>query len=250
MTANENIAWKRLSIEAVAIVGSILLAFAIDAWWDDRQDREYEVAILSALLSEFEQTRKNVDDILSFQVAILDSVQQLLLLSVDENPAISNIELDRLLLDQRWGSSPDNFAVPELKSVIARGDLRLISNQELRENLRAWPARLTGISNALAEDSQFTFTVVDPYFRENLSLLQLHMAMMHRPGDSTFVPKTPGVKPNDLESNIPILAEKYFQNLMAQRHDLLSEIISLGREPELPRQLDETIEFLREEVGR
>jgi hypothetical protein len=155
-----------------------------------------------------------------------------------------------LLLDQRWSSSPDRFAAPELKSVIARGDLRLISNQKLRENLRAWPARLTEISKALAEDFQFTFTVVDPYFRENLSLLQLHVALTHRPGDSTFVPKTSGVKPKDSVSHIPILAEKYFQNLMAQRHDLLSEIVNLGREPELPQQLDETIETLREEVGR
>ena len=250
MPENQKVPWKRIGIEASAIVASILVAFSIDAWWDDRQDREYELAILSALLTEFEQTRKNVDDILSFQVAILDSVQQLLLLSVDENPAISNIELDRLLLDQRWGSSPDRFAAPELKSVIARGDLRLISNQKLRENLRAWPARLTEISKALAEDFQFTFTVVDPYFRENLSLLQLHVALTHRPGDSTFVPKTSGVKPKDSVSHIPILAEKYFQNLMAQRHDLLSEIVNLGREPELPQQLDETIEILREEVGR
>ena len=250
MPENQKVPWKRIGIEASAIVASILVAFSIDAWWDDRQDREYELAILSALLTEFEQTRKNVDDILSFQVAILDSVQQPLLLSVDENPAISNIELDRLLLDQRWGSSPDRFAAPELKSVIARGDLRLISNQKLRENLRAWPARLTEISKALAEDFQFTFTVVDPYFRANLSLLQLHVALTHRPGDSTFVPKTSGVKPKDSVSHIPILAEKYFQNLMAQRHDLLSEIVNLGREPELPQQLDETIEILRKEVGR
>jgi hypothetical protein len=33
----QKIQWKRLSVEAVAIVASILFAFAIDAWWDDRQ---------------------------------------------------------------------------------------------------------------------------------------------------------------------------------------------------------------------
>jgi hypothetical protein len=34
-----NIPWKRLSAEGLAIVVSILLAFWIDAWWDTRKDR-------------------------------------------------------------------------------------------------------------------------------------------------------------------------------------------------------------------
>ena len=32
MNATQKIQWKRLSVEAFAIVASILLAFAIDAW--------------------------------------------------------------------------------------------------------------------------------------------------------------------------------------------------------------------------
>ncbi|VUX55771.1 conserved exported protein of unknown function, partial [uncultured Woeseiaceae bacterium] len=71
MRNGNNIQWKRLSVEAAAIVASILLAFTIDAWWDDKKEREDERAILSSLLAEFEQVRKNVDDILKFQVAIL-----------------------------------------------------------------------------------------------------------------------------------------------------------------------------------
>jgi len=38
----DKIPWKRLSVEAAAIVASILLAFAIDAWWGDRQRDEAE----------------------------------------------------------------------------------------------------------------------------------------------------------------------------------------------------------------
>jgi hypothetical protein len=32
MVENEKLPWKRLTVEAAAIVASILLAFAIDAW--------------------------------------------------------------------------------------------------------------------------------------------------------------------------------------------------------------------------
>ena len=46
MTETQNIPWKRLSVEAAAIVASILLAFTIDAWWGDRQKDEAEREVL------------------------------------------------------------------------------------------------------------------------------------------------------------------------------------------------------------
>ncbi len=55
-----SIQWKRLSIEAGAIVGSILLAFAIDAWWDEQQDRRAESEILSRLHEEFTLNRDGI----------------------------------------------------------------------------------------------------------------------------------------------------------------------------------------------
>lgn len=44
---------RRLVREGVAIVLSILLAFAIDAWWDARQERAEELQILEALREDF-----------------------------------------------------------------------------------------------------------------------------------------------------------------------------------------------------
>jgi len=43
------IPWGRLSVEAAAIVTSILLAFAIQAWWEERNEADLEQRILSAL---------------------------------------------------------------------------------------------------------------------------------------------------------------------------------------------------------
>lgn len=53
MSNTKNIQWSRLSIEAAAIVGSILLAFAIDAWWEGHKDRQDEEEYLVALREEF-----------------------------------------------------------------------------------------------------------------------------------------------------------------------------------------------------
>ena len=54
MTDTQNIPWKRITVEAAAIVASILLAFAIDAWWDELRDRVVERNVLSTIRAEFE----------------------------------------------------------------------------------------------------------------------------------------------------------------------------------------------------
>ena len=46
--------WMKLGIEGVVIVASILLAFGLQAWWDDRKDAETEHAMLLALESELQ----------------------------------------------------------------------------------------------------------------------------------------------------------------------------------------------------
>ena len=58
---SRSIHWRRVLIEGVVIVGSILLAFAIDAWWDERQERSLTDRRIEALLSEFEQARAEIE---------------------------------------------------------------------------------------------------------------------------------------------------------------------------------------------
>jgi hypothetical protein len=48
------IPWLRVFVEGVVIVGSILLAFGIEAWWDGRIERERELRYVAALQGEFE----------------------------------------------------------------------------------------------------------------------------------------------------------------------------------------------------
>ena len=53
------IPWLRVFVEGVVIVGSILLAFGIDAWWDERQDRAVEQALLTGLVEDLRGDRNN-----------------------------------------------------------------------------------------------------------------------------------------------------------------------------------------------
>jgi len=60
MTKSQTIPWLRLGTESVAIVGSILLAFAIDAWWGEQQERRLESEYLAAILDEISRNLEAV----------------------------------------------------------------------------------------------------------------------------------------------------------------------------------------------
>ena len=52
--------WKRIAVEAATIVASILLAIAIDAWWQNRQVRVDEQEVLVGLRAEFAANRETL----------------------------------------------------------------------------------------------------------------------------------------------------------------------------------------------
>lgn len=60
--------WPRLLIEGAVIVVSILLAFAIDAWWDKRQQSEEAAHQVARVVTELESNIKRLE----FQVETLD----------------------------------------------------------------------------------------------------------------------------------------------------------------------------------
>src|SRR5687767_10361472 len=51
-----HIYWRRIVAEALAIVASILLAFAIDTWWERRGLAREETVVLQGLLADFQST--------------------------------------------------------------------------------------------------------------------------------------------------------------------------------------------------
>ena len=64
MTESRIIHWKRIAVEAAAIVISILLAFAIDAWWVEKKEREVELRTLQALRSDLIASNEELDELL------------------------------------------------------------------------------------------------------------------------------------------------------------------------------------------
>ena len=72
------IPWLRVFVEGVVIVGSILLAFGLQAWWEGRQEREEEQQYVVALLDEMRAAEAELERDRQARIgrmAALDSLQ-------------------------------------------------------------------------------------------------------------------------------------------------------------------------------
>jgi hypothetical protein len=137
MTANEKTAWKRLSIEAAAIVGSILLAFAIDAWWEDRQNLESEQIALRSLREDFAASRQE----LSQRLRTLEKSQIQFAEFQSFNPEdfgrLQQSAVNEMITGLGTGATFDPF-LGTIDAMVADGRLALIRNQRIRELLSGW----------------------------------------------------------------------------------------------------------------
>ncbi len=162
MTANEKIPWKRLSVEAAAIVVSILLAFAIDAWWDDRQERVFEQEALLGLRAEYQD---HLDEISRSRARHLNYLR-----------AIE--ELVNACGKGSWQSdefSPDDavFAllVPETEdlgagvrdTLINSGKIEVLSDRQLRYELSEWDSELDELLDDQDNNKGIALEIVVPY---------------------------------------------------------------------------------------
>ena len=126
--------WKRLSIEAGAIVLSILLAFAIDASWDERQERLEERGILEALQRDFLRNQQALIQVVALHEVHEERVSRLGRMSREGVLALSPDSVGAFVASL---AAPATFD-PErgtVDALIGAGKLGLLRDPNLREAL-------------------------------------------------------------------------------------------------------------------
>ena len=216
MANTNHIQWKRLSAEGAAIVVSILLAFSIEAWWDNNQDRSEEQGILLGLKSEFEQNLAFIETELSYRNAVIDSILKIF----DASAAKTSIEpkkLDELIGDVTWWSNIE-YARGAIDGLLQSGGLSLIENEELRRVLASMPSRYDSTERAELNDRYTTVDVVIPFLNTHASLSQIANTMAKgRPG--TGLSSTPPVYPaGEPRDHTKLLRNPEFLGTLVQEH--------------------------------
>ena len=130
MSQVQSIPWKRIVVEALAIIASILLAFAIDAWWDDRRDRIAEQNYLGSLRQEIvEGINLAIDNIERRKDTI--AAHEALIQQIQGATRASESELYELI---SYASLPIQYIPPRsvFNDIVASGATLLIRSDELR----------------------------------------------------------------------------------------------------------------------
>jgi len=160
------IQWKRLSVETTAIVASILLAFAIDAVWDERELREQEIAQLHALHADFTENAKRLQSVIDRQEVVVASQTRLLGI-IHGHQDMPNEEALKKLVTDSFMFFRLEVVLGAYQALVSSGDLRLIRDRKLRA--------------AIAE---FAGTLGDGYEDETLGL-QVRVRLLSEMSSST-----------------------------------------------------------------
>lgn len=165
MNETQSIEWKRTFVEALAIVGSILLAFAVDAWWEERQDRAEEAELLSRLMAEFSRNIERMDQEY-WRLGPKAAVE--LYSSIDSALGRQEVSVDIPALTLRRAVWAPNVEAntPILDGVIRSGRLELIENEQILSELSTWERLLRDYY----ELSQRTRRNLDDHFIPALAL--------------------------------------------------------------------------------
>lgn len=160
---------KSYLYEGIVIVTSILVAFGLDASWANYQESKIERRVLTELNEEFESARSRIE----FSIAELEVVIEA------SSELVNSLGKDVLALSP--GTAQDlvnrilNFNTLEVPtsvvdSIIASGQVRLISSSELRKTLAEWPAFISDVRENHEWHRVETDEYLIPYLARHVSI--------------------------------------------------------------------------------
>jgi len=143
MNKSRSKTWLGFIAEGLVVIASILLAFAIDAWWDRRGEREREDEVLAALEHEMIQNKQDIETTLESH----DRTHQAALAFLGSTPAeIGALSADSAAVLSGWLFRVRVFT--PLEGVMNGEELSALRDPELRLALATWG----GISMDQAEN--------------------------------------------------------------------------------------------------
>jgi hypothetical protein len=161
-----NTSWAQLTGEGAAIVISILLAFAIDAWWEERAVRIEEQQVLQGLRSEFLATRDVLTGHLSEHLHYINVFEEFLSTAgdgdADSDGAIVDATLNVLL-----NPPTSDVGNGTLEALLSSGRIEILSSKVLRAKLAAWEGVMGEVLDDQVLNVKSVYEIHIPYLVTN-----------------------------------------------------------------------------------
>ena len=155
-----SIPWLRVSVEGVVIVGSILLAFGIDAWWARIESHRNALAELGTVSEEVHEARTQLQDLVRWRErSAALSVQARLEGVSPDNPIALPDTLFALSFGMKLVTDAPTRATD---AFITSGHIDEVEDFELRQALLSWTSSLTDL-----RDDEVRFGAVQDQLMED-----------------------------------------------------------------------------------
>lgn len=186
--------WRRHVWEGVAIVTSILLAFAIEAAWDESKERAEETKVLVALRSDFEESLRAVDVTLEYYREDRAAVAHAMAATREEIFAMTPTEASAVVLGF---ANPVTFdpEMATIKAMVSTGSIGLLRDSELRRQVSQFESWMEDVQEDVMYVQDFSKLIWQreaklggPWFNPEVETGQLG-----RMGELPFIPAATAV---------------------------------------------------------
>ena len=166
MSHTQKTPWGRLLAEGSAIVLSILLAFWIDAYWQDRQDVESGRSLAGALASEVVENDKMLDTKIAESREAAKRAKALLVVMSnvgrDGHDLKELSDLGNVFVLENWIPDTDVY-----RQAVAAGQLLLINDADLRFDLAGYHSELNRVADIVEDIRMQYFLELEPFLAKN-----------------------------------------------------------------------------------
>lgn len=134
--------WHEYLLEIIVIIIGILLAFALNNWSQNRNERIKENEMLRSLQNEFTYNLKIIDEEIQKLNTIQGDLKEFLKFSGPTYDTIAKKEFNHLLTGIQKNSLNFRPAIGVVDDILNSGQLSIISDNELRRKLSKWKVLL------------------------------------------------------------------------------------------------------------
>ena len=238
-----------LVLQGIATVASILLAFAIDAWWEHRNAAAEKNVMLESVKAEMLSDRTWVKSQCAYRKASLDSVEILLKAVAAGRYEDTERTLDQRLADLTWYNGL-YFSTGAVNSLLSSGQAAAIEDPKLRALLAQYPAAVAWSSDLGRRDQKTMLEVLAPFLSRNANLLQIsnESYRLGMPPDGESAEPARVIPLAATSDNTPLVNNREFAGILLHKQwidvDVQSNLCG-----GMDKAIDEIVRRIDQEIG-
>ena len=133
----QQVPWGQLAFEGTVIVVSILLAFAIDAWWDGRQEADLQIERLAGVAVELQANSEKILEKID-RLEITTSAASTFLSWMGPEPEVVEFEAYKTQWNRLIAVGSFSLIRSATEDFLASGTMASSQTDEIRRSLAEW----------------------------------------------------------------------------------------------------------------